>query len=257
MNARRAGRGHKLGATVLVALALACGWPRWADAGTGKRTIRPRGGAVVRPQRSSSAATRLRAHRRPGFLLAAALRRRALDVEPEVTTALRATLARKGGALVDFDQRIKPSSSLLKKIRRDRRGTGLTASQASQAIADVLRYKVVLPFARYEATRRRIVAELEGRGFTVVKHKDNWGTRNPGHNLQLRTPGGYTFEVQFQTRDSHQANRRTHDLYRQFRESDGGQALEIERRIFDITGTVPIPRGAGPDQDRGRVSGGE
>ena len=252
MSARRAGRGHKLGATVLIALALACGWPQGAEAGAGKRTIRPRGGAALRPQRKAAVA-RLRGQRRPGLELAAALRRRALDAEPEVTTALRATLARQGGELVDFDQRIKPSSSLLKKIRRDRRGTELTLVQAGESIADVLRYKVVLSFSDYEATRRAIVAELQGRGFAVVKHKDNWGTRNPGHNLQLRTAAGYTFEIQFQTRASHEANRRTHGLYRQFREARGDQALEIERRIFEITGTVPIPRGAGRD----RVSGGE
>jgi hypothetical protein len=245
MDARRGRRRVLLGSTVLVALALACGWPQSADA-AGKRSIRNRVGAVGRPQgkRPGNARRRVLAPR-PGIALAAALRRRALMAEPQVTSSLRATLASTGGTLVDFDQRIKPSRSLFDKLRRDRRDTGQSLERVGGAIADVLRYKVVLPFASYEATRRDIVRALEGRGYAVVKSKDNWGTRYPGHNLQVRSPGGYVFEIQFQTHASHEANRRTHDLYRLFRESSGDQAIELERRILDITGGVPMPHGVG------------
>ena len=242
VDARRRQVGHRLGSKVLVLVALACGWPQSAEA-AGKRTIRNRPTVVGRPQRTHLFAPRRPV--RPGVALAAALRRRALEVEPGVTAALRNSLAGSGGTLVDLDRRIKPSRSLFLKIRRDRQGTDLSLEETGAAIADVLRYKVVLSFGRYEATRRKIVRQLEGRGFAVVKSKDNWGTRYPGHNLQLKSPAGYLFEIQFQTPASYDANRRTHDLYRRFRETSGDQAAEIERRILEITGTVPIPRGVG------------
>lgn len=243
VDVRRRQLGSRLGSSVLVLVALACGWPQLAEA-AGKRTFRNRAAVVGRPQRTQLFAPRRPL--RPGAVLTATLRRRALEAEPPVTAALRNTLEGTGATLVDLDRRIKPSRSLLRKIRRDQRGGDLTLEQAGSAIADVLRYKLVLPFAHYESTRRQVVRRLEGRGFAVVKSKDNWGTRYPGHNLQLKTPAGYRFEIQFQTPASYEANRRTHELYRRLRESDGEEAAALERRILEITGTVPIPRGVGP-----------
>lgn len=246
MDATYGRRRLSLGRSVLVVLALACAWPQPVEAGgAGRRTVRKLAGAVVRPQRSRPVAARRRFAPRPDVRLAAALRRRALEAEPQVTAALRLTVGGAGGELVDLDHRIKRSASLLGKITRDRRGTDLGLHQAAAAIADVLRYKVVLPFSRYEASRRRIVRDLEARGFAVVKSKDGWGTRYPGHNLQVRSPAGYVFELQFQTRASHEANQRTHEIYRRFRVAEGDEAIELERRILEITGAVPVPRGAG------------
>ncbi|HEU5061231.1 MAG TPA: hypothetical protein VFU21_32090 [Kofleriaceae bacterium] len=247
MRAPPSRRGRQLGPAVLVLLALTCGWPPSGAGATGKRTIRNPTGAVGKPQRGQQ----LRPARRavhPTYRLSAALRRRALEAEPQVTAALASTLEGSGGALVDLDNRIKRSGSLLMKIRRDRREKGLSVEEAGAQVADVLRYKVVLPFARYEKSRRLIVTSLEGRGFAVVKSKDNWGTRYPGHNLQMRTAAGYLFELQFQTPASHEANQQTHDLYRRFREAHGAEAAELERRIVEITSAVPIPRGVGPQR---------
>lgn len=235
----RSGPVARLWAVVLLAATVG-GAPRQADAAGGREraAASARGGRRVRAQLWS----RHRVGRE--VRLAARLRSKALDAEPVITRALRSTFRRTGGTLVDLDQRIKSSSSVLQKIGRDRANEGITIEQAGRQMADVLRYKVVLRFEDYEPSRRAILHDLEASGFRVVKSKNNWGTRYPGHNLQLQSPDGYIFELQLQTAESFSANKRTHELYRRFRETSGPEADQLEQRIFDVTRMVPIPPGA-------------
>ena len=147
-----------------------------------------------------------------GTLAREKLARAALE-EPLITAILR-QMESDACSLQGLDSRLKSEESLARKIQTDAAADGITEDEAAAKIADVLRYTLCIREDEYAATVKATLQKLTDAGCSVIKFKNTWGGFGyKGINSQLKTPGGYVFELQFHTPASYNAKEEEHKYY--------------------------------------------
>ena len=180
---------------------------------------------------------------------AKAYMRRAGILEPELTKKLVAMSQARGGKMYKLEYRRKSLKSTQRKIHKI-----LTENPnmrlAEIDIEDIVRYTMLIedqPAGHHNGSVAEVLKALEEMGHTVVKVKNYWpkGDNYSGINTVLRAPAGLTWEMQFHTQASVEANNTTRDMYEEMRLVTTTPARKQE--LFDamaaVWESVPIPLG--------------
>ena len=180
-----------------------------------------------------------------GTLAREKLARAALE-EPLITAILR-QMESDACSLQGLDSRLKSEESLARKIQTDAAADGITEDEAAAKIADVLRYTLCIREDEYAATVKATLQKLTDAGCSVIKFKNTWsGFGYKGINSQLKTPGGYVFELQFHTPASYNAKEEAHKNYEAIRDpaTSPEERNRLEEFSRDLFRQVPVPDGA-------------
>lgn len=170
----------------------------------------------------------------------------AAQEEPAVTAILR-QMESDTCYLQGLDFRLKSEDSLTRKIQTDAAADGISEDEAVAKIADALRYTLCIQEDEYTATVNATMQKLADAGYSVVKFKNTWGgTGYKGINTQLKTPGGYVFELQFHTPASLDTKEEVHKYYEVVRDPATSQEEreKSEKISQDLFLQVPVPDGA-------------
>ena len=180
--------------------------------------------------------------------LAQALYDQAAAAEPAVTADLTSFESDKA-YLSGLEFRLKSVESTARKIHLDAGDKEISFEEAAGEIHDSLRYTYIIDDAEYVTYTRKILTELEDKGYKLYKFKNYWANDdNPyqGINTNLETPDGLVFEVQFHTPDSFDAKQyKTHEYYEIVRSETASESEkeEAEKMRVKIFGMVPVPDG--------------
>lgn len=182
---------------------------------------------------------------------------RALDLaraaEPAVTADLADIVGALGGDLVGLDFRIKGQGSLERKLSQkmttaNAAGQPITATQAAAGIHDNLRYTATYSPTEYAQQAVRTVGRLRSSGYEIVRVRNTWDPGNVyrGVNMQVSTPEGYRFELQFHTPQSFDTKQKTHTLYDAIRElpADDPAFIAGSRLMQSLSDEIATPIGA-------------
>jgi hypothetical protein len=169
--------------------------------------------------------------------------------DKEVTEAMHG-LEGEDAELVGLKFRVKSEGSLARKILGD------AAEQPDRSLADIaasnkdnLRYTLQIDPAKYAEQIPQHLRALEEQGYTVTSFKNTWGPDKAyqGVNTNLKTPDGYTFELQFHTADSFNMKENVnHKLYEEHRltTTPAERKSELWQQMIDNQATIDRPPGA-------------
>lgn len=175
----------------------------------------------------------------------------ATKIEPALTAEMQRLADTHQGELKGLDFRLKTPESLARKIAKDvAEGKGaLTVDQVAGKMFDVNRYTMQFAEETYSDSAQRVINELEAAG-NKVKVNNYWNVAdNPyqGINLQVTTPSGAQYELQFHTPTSLAVKEGDlHKIYELSRkETDVAKIAEYTRQSFEAAAKIPVPKGAG------------
>ena len=180
---------------------------------------------------------------------AKAYMRRAGILEPELTKKLVSMAEARAGKMYKLDYRRKTLKSTQRKIHKI-----LTENPDMRLedvdIEDIVRYTMLIedqPAGHHNRSIAEVLSTLEEMGHTVVKVKNYWpkGDNYSGINCVMRAPAGLTWELQFHTQASADANAATREMYEEMRLVT--TPLARKQELFDtmsaVWESVPIPLG--------------
>jgi hypothetical protein len=155
--------------------------------------------------------------------------------EPEVTSVLEELAHDTQGYLVGLEFRIKSERSTQEKIEAYQ-DEGKDIATAAASVLDVLRYTIVYPAADYAQRVTQALDRLWRMKYPTERVRNYWqespsnaegdypdGTY-AGINAILKTPDGYSFEIQFHTPESRMVNAANQALYRALEKDDSDEA---------------------------------
>ena len=169
------------------------------------------------------------------------------SVERQITTDIKDISKAQGSELDGLDFRLKARESLARKIQTDAINDKLTLSEAAGKIGDSVRFTAISDPRDYANNIKDFVANLETKGYQVIKQKNYWqpGNGYKGYNTSVLSPDGFKFELQFHTPKSAATKDPSHELYEKSRSLDISQA-ERDRLIKESRGLwnkVEMPEG--------------
>lgn len=176
--------------------------------------------------------------------------KRALVIEPRLTAVVQsAAFGSHEGRVRDLEHRVKSLASLLRKMRNDCLELDLSPDDAIKRIRDGIRYTVEFDYETFTFDVARFRGTLLEQGVISTKQMNMFveGNRYMAVHEELRTAGDFLFEVQYHTKESLAAKRRSRPLYEVQR--DVTAPLEDRLAAYDAivastrTG-VRIPAGA-------------
>jgi hypothetical protein len=183
---------------------------------------------------------------------------KALAAEPALTGSIEQNTEDLGGKMIGLEYRLKSAESLTRKIATDMANEGLTEAQAAGRIADSVRYTSCFPPEKLVQGTQSTLARLQAEGNTILKLKNTWldsESSYKGINVQMQTPDGQVFELQFHTPESFWAkDEGTHAIFEKMRQVSKGspewnelneQQMEIARKLQvpdDIDKIQPIKK---------------
>ncbi|RLM28245.1 hypothetical protein BIY29_00895 [Brenneria alni] len=129
----------------------------------------------------------------------------------------------------------KKAKSLREKIHRLSVLNHLTEEQAAARVRDAIRWVVLLPNDTFGHDAERALRGIEAHGMKIMRINNAFmtmGRSYAGLNVNLRTPEGMDFELQFHTKESLRNKNVTHDLYRRWQNDEVALRLtdDLQRR---------------------------
>jgi hypothetical protein len=147
----------------------------------------------------------------------------AVEEEPIITGALVQEAEKQPGYLGGFAFRLKTEESLERKIETDTRDEFRgNAQAAANNIKDANRYTLLYRDDQVATAWPKVLNDLQRKGFHATKVKDWFSRIGPlgyrGVNVQMETPGGQPWELQFHTPTSFESKSgEGHRLYEEYR----------------------------------------
>ena len=162
------------------------------------------------------------------------LRKQAMEKDKTVTKELQDVVSQGTGELVGLEYRIKGIDSLEEKLFRKAIEKGITVSDYAKKVTDVLRYTNMSKAENLVNDFNTVVSGLKAKGYEMIEVNNTWkeGSAYKGINILVRDKNGYTFELQFHTKQSMEIKEINHKLYEKARKPGTSQAerdrLELE-----------------------------
>lgn len=172
------------------------------------------------------------------------------EVEPPITGGVQAAADAAGGQLRGLEGRFKTEASLADKFARmaERLPQFRNLKRAAKNVEDALRYTIVFDPSDYASGVRRLIHDLEGRGYQLKRLSNTWapGSSYRGINMTFKAPDGTLFEIQAHTPESARMRESTHSLYEEARLAPDGSARqrELMDEMASMADTLDVPPGA-------------
>ncbi|MDU5129713.1 phage minor capsid protein [Atopobium minutum] len=169
--------------------------------------------------------------------------------EPAVTEALK-SLQTETRKLAGFGQRLKSKTSLTRKIMSSVK-EGDVKLNTKTKINDVLRYTFESDINHFVNNFKEVRNALEKMGYTFTRVKNTLKDESAvyrGVNTQVKTPDGYTFEIQFHTPQSLEIKEKNHVLYEQARildlskQDDAEKFAQLNKQMEKYSKQVSAPQ---------------
>lgn len=169
--------------------------------------------------------------------------------EPAVTEALK-SLQTETRKLAGFGQRLKSKTSLTRKIMSSVK-EGDVKLNTETKINDVLRYTFESDINHFVNNFKEVRNALEKMGYTFTRVKNTLKDESAvyrGVNTQVKTPDGYTFEIQFHTPQSLEIKEKNHVLYEQARildlskQDDAEKFAQLNKQMEKYSKQVSVPQ---------------
>lgn len=175
---------------------------------------------------------------------------KATAAEPAVTQMLE-SLQTNSRKLVGLEFKLKSKESLARKV-------ALHVNEREQKlntktrINDVLRYTFQSNNESFTSDFKTVRSSLERSGYTFTRVKNTLQDETAsyrGVNTQIKTPEGYTFELQFHTPESLAVKEKNHVLYEQQRILDKSaedyteKYLSFNQQMISNAKCIPLPSG--------------
>lgn len=143
------------------------------------------------------------------FIILIEQKKKTLGVyEPDITDLLKKIASENNGRLILLEKKFKDDTGIISKILKKK----------NEAVYDLLRYTIQIPFESYIQDSKKIYDELITFGFKdIPKIQNRWqlGDGYQGINVIL-TNGIIFFELQFHTEESINIKETQHDMYKEF-----------------------------------------
>ena len=181
--------------------------------------------------------------------LANKCRSKAKSVQPSVTPALKQMAAETGGTMKGLSFKYKGEGSLARKLRDKSAKKNLTPEDYSKQVTDVLRYTVAFGHKNFTGGVQKYLSKLKDAGYNVIEVENHMKKTNVpyrGINTLVKTPGGYTFELQFHTPQSHYVKEhKIHKAYEVMRDPKESPLRQkaAERYCTKYSNTIKMPLG--------------
>lgn len=168
---------------------------------------------------------------------------KAINNEAKVTQKLQTIVEANGGRLEGLEYRLKSPSSIFEKIYLRPQKTSINEMK------DIVRYTEIQTPDKLVNGIKTTLSELELNGYEVTKIKNTWtNPQNPynGINVQVVSPDGQSFEIQFHTSDSFllKNSPEMHGLYEQSRilNPNSIEYIECQDKMFELSSQLEIPK---------------
>lgn len=173
------------------------------------------------------------------------LHAKAVKDEPALTKNISDLVGAHGGHMEGLDFRLKTKESLARKISADAREFEVSPEQAGTKIFDTNRYTGVFPDATYAQNTKEVLDQLRADG-NKLRVKNFWENHdNPyqGVNVQVTSPDGLQWELQFHTAGSLATKERAHLLFEKQRmlPKNDPQRDVLGRQSEALFGGIPVP----------------
>jgi hypothetical protein len=154
-----------------------------------------------------------------------------------------------GGWLEGLEHRRKGEERLKEKIaEKVEHEPGKSLPKALRQVADAIRYTFCFEPDKYSDGYADVKELLEARDYQLIFSRNNWPD-NPeykGINTRWATPDGQRFEVQFHTRESHDAKEEvTHFSYERLRNplTPANERPELHSYQREVCSWIAEPKG--------------
>lgn len=167
-------------------------------------------------------------------------------VESDVRTAAEKT----GAKMYGLNHRQKTLESIARKIETDAHEKGISYEQAASDIKDAIRFTTVSSDDDFVRNYKEFKYHLAMKGYEELRCKNYFDLYNKGEAKHKQVtsvfgePGGYRFEVQFQTPSSLDAKEKKTVLYEEVRKEGVSEQrrAEIVHEMEKLAETVPTPK---------------
>lgn len=153
-----------------------------------------------------------------------------------------------GGEMMGLDRRFKSSESLMRKLENKSKEKGMTPEEYSKRITDVLRYTASFDDDIFTNGAQNYLSKLQKAGYTIVEVENRLRLKDVtyrGINTLIKTPSGYTFELQFHAPQSFATKEAIHGAYEILRDPHANPKLKDLARLYciDQSNKVKTPKG--------------
>lgn len=141
--------------------------------------------------------------------------------ETKVTRDLQNAVKVGTGKLSGLQYKFKGEGSLSEKLDRKAVEKDISPKDYAKRVTDVLRYTNESNAANLANDFHIVKANLERRGYKMIECTNTFkeGEVYKGINTLVKTPTGYTFELQFHTKQSLEIKEVNHKLYEEARQT--------------------------------------
>ena len=168
----------------------------------------------------------------------------AKDAEKKVTRDLTSAVNMGSGELSGLDFKFKGRGSLERKIVDKSAKKGLTQEEYGRQITDALRYTSMSDPDHLTEDYFIVKNSLEKKGYSMVEVVNTLGDKEAeyrGINTLVKTPNGYTFELQFHTPESfYVKDKVNHKLYEEQRKAGTSEKRKEELAIQMLENSARI-----------------
>lgn len=159
--------------------------------------------------------------------------------EPEITNDIKEVTLQTGGKNIGLDFRRKTIGSITRKAKSDAIEKGKSIEKAYAELNDVIRYSYAKEPENLVKDGKNALNSLVNKGYKVMKIKNTFlDDKNPynGINVQMLSPKGQRFELQFNTLDNYKVKEKQHLLYeiKRFDETPDWLKKDLDKMMFDI-----------------------
>ena len=173
--------------------------------------------------------------------------KRVAKVESDVKEAAAKTSAQMYG----LEHKQKTLESIARKIATDAHEKGISYEDAASDIKDAIRFTTLSSDSDFVKNYETFKSAMADKGYEELRCKNYWSLYNEGKAKHKQVtsvfgePGGYRFEVQFQTPSSIDAKEKKTKLYEEVRKEGVSteRKNEIVKAMEQLAETVSDPKG--------------
>lgn len=169
--------------------------------------------------------------------------------EPDITKDIVSEAKKQGVENAGLDFRKKSVKRAIEKAETDKKEKGYkTTAEALENMYDLVRYTQLGTVENMTETAKKTLKNLKSKGYIINKVKNFFNDKeNPycGVNVQMLSPKGTKFELQFNTKKNIDVKEKMHKIYEKQR-VDGiseKEKKEYDRQMWALAPEYEYPKG--------------